>query len=322
MITPQRILVIRRDNIGDLICTTPMLHRLREAYPKAWIGVLANRYNAAVLAGNPDIDKVFAYQKAKHRPPGLSRWAVWMETARMLWQLRRLHLDLVIIASPGGARFARWLAPRYVLADKGEQGHEVERCLHLLAPLGLDTAPGNLVLHAPLVTAAGKPPRKPIVGFHLSARKPQQRWPADACTEFILRLITEEKIGEVRLFWAPGASDDPHHPGDDAKLKEVLAKLDGLPVVPYPSKQLEELIAGIATCDLFVCSDGGAMHIAAGLGKPILCFFGNSGTERWRPWGVAQTILQPSSLNVADISPADAIAGFRTVARQFSVEEG
>jgi len=52
------------------------------------------------------------------------------------------------------------------------------------------------------------------------------------------------------------------------------------------------------------------MHIAAALGKPILCFFGNSGAARWRPWGVPYVLLQPPSLNAADISVDEAYAGY------------
>ncbi len=62
---PEKILVIRRDNIGDLVCTTPMIRMLRRHYPDAWIAALVTRYNAEVLAGNPDLDAVFAYQKAE-----------------------------------------------------------------------------------------------------------------------------------------------------------------------------------------------------------------------------------------------------------------
>ncbi len=59
----MKILVIRRDNIGDLVCTTPMLSGLRRRFPGAHIAVLVNSYNAPVLAGNPDIDEVCVYRK-------------------------------------------------------------------------------------------------------------------------------------------------------------------------------------------------------------------------------------------------------------------
>ena len=49
----RRLLVIRRDNIGDLILTTPLLLALRREMPEAWIGVLTNHYCAPVLAGRP-----------------------------------------------------------------------------------------------------------------------------------------------------------------------------------------------------------------------------------------------------------------------------
>jgi ADP-heptose:LPS heptosyltransferase len=51
-----------------------------------------------------------------------------------------------------------------------------------------------------------------------------------------------------------------------------------------------------------ICSDGGAMHVAAGLGKPIVCLFGQSVAARWHPWGPAYELLQMPSRQVSDIS--------------------
>ena len=87
--TLQQILVIRRDNIGDLVCTTPLLTALRRQYPQAWIGVLANSYNAPVLQGNPDLDAVFCYRKLKHVDGGWGeKWRALVERWQMLWRLR------------------------------------------------------------------------------------------------------------------------------------------------------------------------------------------------------------------------------------------
>ncbi|PJA81644.1 MAG: glycosyl transferase, partial [Nitrospirae bacterium CG_4_9_14_3_um_filter_44_28] len=38
----KRIIFIRRDNIGDLVCTTPAIRAVREKYPDAKIGILVN----------------------------------------------------------------------------------------------------------------------------------------------------------------------------------------------------------------------------------------------------------------------------------------
>ena len=58
----KRILVVRRDNIGDLVCTTPLIRALRQRYPDARIDALVNSYNLPVVAHNPDLDNAYAYQ--------------------------------------------------------------------------------------------------------------------------------------------------------------------------------------------------------------------------------------------------------------------
>ena len=80
-----------------------------------------------------------------------------------------------------------------------------------------------------------------------------------------------------------------------------------------PTTTLRQLIAGISLCDQFICSDGGAMHIAAGLGKPLVCFFGDSSAEQWHPWGVPHVLLQPDSRDVADISVTEVLQAYQRV---------
>ena len=152
---PASFLVIRRDNIGDLVCTTPLIAALRLRYPDAWIGALVNRYAEPVLAGNPDLDAVFSYQKAKHRAAGETVFGLYAQRLRMLLGLRRRAIDTVILASPGyqasAERLARWIKPRHIigfdngsgLADKTVPAHtegmlhQVENNFRLLRTLGI-----------------------------------------------------------------------------------------------------------------------------------------------------------------------------------------
>jgi len=83
-----KILVIRRDNIGDLILTTPLIHALRQRFPEAWIGALVNTYNARVLEGNPDLDRVFVYKKTKHRGSA-SVWSAYWSTISLILRLQK-----------------------------------------------------------------------------------------------------------------------------------------------------------------------------------------------------------------------------------------
>ena len=92
--------MVRRDNIGDLVCTTPLLAALRRAWPQAWIGALVNSYNAAVLDRNPDLDEVLVYTKLKHLEAGRSVLGALAGRIGDLWRLRRRRLDCVVLANP------------------------------------------------------------------------------------------------------------------------------------------------------------------------------------------------------------------------------
>jgi ADP-heptose:LPS heptosyltransferase len=119
----------------------------------------------------------------------------------------------------------------------------------------------------------------------------------------LIRRLHAERGARFLLFWSPGAPDDPRHPGDDAKARAILDAVGTTaPLVPWRTQELKELVAGLACCDQVLCSDGGALHIAAALDKPIVALFGKSDAPRWYPWAVPHELLQPPSLDVKDIS--------------------
>jgi ADP-heptose:LPS heptosyltransferase len=311
------ILVIRRDNIGDLVCTTPLLTALRKQYPRAWIGVLANSYNAAVLNGNPDVDAIYAYRKLKHLGPGNGAISALADKVGLMWKLRRRKLDLVVLAAGAqdvhGAQLAKMLVPRRTLLSHAAENdeHEVARTFSAARTLGIEgpippllVSPDKIVVDQVrrAIAHAGLTSTHPLVGLHISARRVAQRWPAERFAELAIGLHAQHGAATM-LFWAPGPGDRPEHPGDDDKASTILRLAAGrAPVIPWPTAELTGLVAGLATCDAVICSDGGAMHIAAALGKPLLCFFGDSPVDRWRPWGVRHSVLQASSRKVEDIS--------------------
>jgi ADP-heptose:LPS heptosyltransferase len=64
---------------------------------------------------------------------------------------------------------------------------------------------------------------------------------------------------------------------------------------------------GLQGCGSMIMSDGGAMHIAAALNRPIIALFGDSSPKRWRPWGVPYTVMQSETGDVKDIEPSKII---------------
>ena len=334
--TPVKILFIRRDNIGDLICTTPALRAVRGAFPHARIGVLANTYNADALLGNPDVDDVFVYEKAKHAG-GRSSVSTWARNASLLGGIRAARYEWAIgcgSASPRLARYVRmtgavrrvgftvgsgggWFRPYTdALPEPDGSLHEVERTFRLLAPLGIagDPPPMRLVPDAACVDAArvalGKAPGDgagPLVAFHISSRRPENRWPAERFVALGKVLLAQG--ARILLLWSPGSETNVFHPGDDGKAEAIRRDL-GEGVLSFPTVRLRELIAALSEADIVVCGDGGAMHAAAALGKPLVVIWGRTDPARWRPWGTPHVLLRAESRRAADVAPdcvADAV---------------
>ncbi len=335
-----RVLLIRRDNIGDLVLTTPALTLLRERFPEAHIAALVNSYNAPVLEGNSAVDQIFIYTKVKHAGLGVLRAA--LGKLRTLLRVRAQRFDLAIVATAAPSRswmqLARQCGARSILAaappdspvprgvdicvrvDERFAGrHGVEHNVLLFEPLGVTGPPPALkvvanpsgvarvqeILNSRLGSA-------PTIGLHISARKLPQRWPQERFIELAHQL---HKLLGARflLLWSPGAHDDPRHPGDDDKADAIAKACIDLPLVALSTLSLRQLIDGLACIDLMFCSDGGAMHLAAGLGKPIVALFGNSDPTIWRPWGVPHRVLQVSD-NVYDVTVEAAVAAVMAVA--------
>jgi ADP-heptose:LPS heptosyltransferase len=277
--------------------------------------------------------------KAKHREPGQSVLGVYWKRLQLMRELRRQRFGYAIIAGPQflprALGLARAIKPEHIIGftEPGKRGvqhidmgvpytlpqpmHEAEDIFRLLAPLGITGEPPAMrVFPSAAVSAQAQQALREkglaadnVIGVHISARKPLNRWPAENFAELIRRLYRALGNGFM-LFWSPGSASNPRHPGDDEKAQQIMDAVKDIPVLAYPTDRLDQLIAGLAQCRAVVCSDGGAMHIAAALGKPILCFFGKSDKTRWYPWKASHVLLQPPSLNVADIGVDEAARAF------------
>lgn len=308
-----RILILRRDNIGDLVCTTPLLQALRARLPRAWLGALVTTYNAEVLARNPALDDVFVYEKLKHRSGSLLSHL--RTRLRQAARLRQQSLDCVLVPapSPQSLKLAHSLKPAGVIASPtrfSPRLHEVERVFELGKSFGVTGKPGPMRVEPDpqaVQRLAQRLGAGPFVALHISARRPAQRWPLARYAALAAELAKQTR---VLLLWAPGSKDNPRHPGDDEAAAEVLGQLKSGTALPLPTPDLTTLIAALSLAERVVCPDGGAMHLAAALGKPVLALFGDSPVERWRPWGVPHRVVRPASRDLADLPLQEVLDSF------------
>lgn len=330
----KKILLIRRDNIGDLVCTTPAFDALRKHYPNAQIAALVNSYNAEVLRGNPNVDHVFVYQKLKHAGNLVSRFKALTHRLKLIARLRRWKPDVTILAKSSydrhGLNFARQIGAKNIIGfvpDDLSQAkglpdirlrtpeftavHEVEAVNQLLAPLGIKDALGPLQVFADANAVANLklqlPHARRRIALHISAREPERRWGMDNFIALAEHLLQTQPDTQVLLFWSPGKADDPHHPGDDEAAAQLINAVQSNRLVPMPTQNLTELIASLSLCDLFIGTDGGALHLAVALNKKVLAMFENKPDKlnHWYPWQVTSKVVHsvnPAAPDIAQIS--------------------
>lgn len=320
----RRILVVRNDNVGDVLCSTPAIRSLRRAFPGAFLAGLVVRYSQDALQGNPDLDRVFIYEKAKHRPERNRLISLYAQF-KVLKELKGMGFDLAIGLRSAFSWSEAWLvyftgAPfrlGYPPAKKGDlgyrffynltagpegaEGHEVERVLRLVGSIGVAPWEERLIVSVPeaereegaAFLKRNRIAEEKLIGFHLSSRQAANRWPPGKFAELAGRLLRENY--PVVLTWAP----------QDREIAEEVLSLAGPGVFLFPTPTLRHLGAIQERCRIFVSPDGGAMHFAAAVGTPTVGLFGETDPSDWGPWGQGHVALrngpQASSIPVEEV---------------------
>ncbi len=327
----MKILVIKRDKLGDLLLTTPLLAQLKAALPQAEVHLLANDYNAWVVAGNPHLDRVWVYRRVRHAGR-VSLGAAWQWLVQNA-ALRRERYDWVIVAngdeSPRAirrglsVRGARTVA-RCADASKypgltdplpvDNVHHEMDRLLAMLAPVGVSTPRGEFLptYKLPKESAAfalrwlaekGIQPGKYVV-LGLGARRPKKQPSTAQVLAWSAQLKQRWGLDTV-FMWTPGKSGDPLYPGDDDVAQPVL---DACAPQIHPFRgPIAEALGLIWSARTSLFPDSGLMQFAAASPGGVLGFFAESAVSpapaQWAPRGPRADYLE-SDKSVSELPEA------------------
>lgn len=324
----KNILVIRRDNIGDMVCTTPLLEGIKTAFPEAKLTLLVNKVAQDVILHNPHVDALHVYKKAKHRGKNETAIGVYWHRLKIFWALRKTKFDAAVLANPipckYSLRLARMAGAKNIIGAGVPGGgltrsfnkndflgrHQVEQTfsyLNALAQIRLPIPDVRVYLTDSEKTMASQrvkalfPHSSCLYGIHISSRSARRRWSLESYAHLIEKLL-DESDAHILIFWSPQGTLDPNDPGDEARVNTLLAKINSERVAAYPTASVRELMAGFNCCEQILCSDGGQMHIAAALHKRQVVFFGDTDAALWHPWSGEHEILQTDSGDCLDIS--------------------
>lgn len=320
----MKILVIKRDKLGDLLLTTPLLALLKAGLPRVETHLLANDYNAWVVKGNANIDRIWVYRRVRHAGR-ISLGAAW----QWLWRnlaLRRERYDWVIIAngdeSPRAIRRGLSVRGRRVVARCADasrypgltdalppdtSGHEIERLLALLVPLGISVPPAKAIPRYELPAACstfaldwlgerGLAPGKYAV-LGLGARRPKKQPSTGQVLAWSAHLKQHRGLDTV-FMWTPGKSGDPLYPGDDDVAQPVLdavSRGDAPQIHPFRGP-IAEALGLIWHARTSIFPDSGLMHFAAASPGGVLGLFAETDVSpapaQWAPRGPKADYLE------------------------------
>jgi len=327
----MKVLVIKRDKIGDLLLTTPLLARLKAGLPQAEIHLLANDYNAWVVAGNPHVDRLWVYRRVRSSGH-LSVGAAW----QWLWQslaLRRERYDWIIVAngdeSPRAIRRGLSLGAKRVVARCADaskypgltdplppdiSSHEIERLTGLLFPLGLkypDKKPypsytlpdASSAFARSWLAERGLAPGKYVV-LGLGARRPKKQ-PSTAQVLGWSTYLKQRLALDTVFMWTPGKSGDPLYPGDDDVAQPVLD--ERAPQIHPFRGPIPEALGLIWSARTSIFPDSGLMHFAAASPGGVLGLFAETKVSpspaQWAPRGPKADFLE-AERSVAELPDA------------------
>jgi heptosyltransferase-2 len=157
---PRRVLVVQLDHLGDAVLTSPLLERLRAAYPGAAIDVLASPSNREVFEADPNIRRVHVAARSwfdRRRGHAALASAVWQLGTSLRRERYDLGIDVrgdvlsvLVLTLAGIPRRLGWAmgGGGFLLTDVAAWvpgRHEVESRLALLERLGVgDDAPARV----------------------------------------------------------------------------------------------------------------------------------------------------------------------------------
>ena len=317
-----RILIVKRDKLGDLLLTTPVLAAIAAARPDAELHILANDYNAWVVEGHPALARVWQYPRV--RDSGRLRLGAALAHVPLALALRRERFDWAIVMggdeshrgirramATGAARIAAYARDpsRYGarLTDPlvpPALGHETSRMVALLAPLGVQvdgerldvpsfSLPADARAFAAQWLAAHEVRRRDYVVIGIGARRAKKQPTADQVVRWATRLWETRGLRTV-FMWTPGVASSGSYPGDDALAQAVVAR-GSAHIVPFrgPLREALGLVFGARTS---VFPDSGLMHFAAASPGGVLGLFADpadsSPASRWAPLGPRARYLE------------------------------
>lgn len=271
----KRILIIQTAFIGDVILITPLIRAVKELYPTASIDALVVPAAAGLLKNNPDLAELLTYSKRDRALLSMGRMisklkAKGYDMAISPHSSGRTHLLMYLARIPMRIGFDRGTMP-FLLTAKTPHPRGIHKSRKNLALLKLITEqefdPQTELFPSAENKAKAETLLAPLHGRKLIAMAPgsvwaTKCWPVEYYSE-LAKALSQKGYGIVLI---GGKEDQPKCDTIQQSCPEAI-NLAG-------KTNLLESAAAIALCQLMICNDSGALHIANAMQTRVIAFFG------------------------------------------------
>ncbi|TMI02445.1 MAG: lipopolysaccharide heptosyltransferase II [Betaproteobacteria bacterium] len=296
-----KILIVAPNWIGDALLAQPLFARLRKKLPGIVIDALAPAWTAPVLRRMPEIDEVIESPFDHGELALAARW-------RLGRSLRSRGYDEAIVL-PNSFKSA--LVPFFagIPLRAGFAGESRYGLLNVVHKLDAKRSPLMAERYAQLAEKPGTMPAlplpqtrlaideanlvldlrrlglsraKPIAAFCPGAEYgPSKRWPARHFAALARKLSA---LGYA--VWLFGSERDR------AIGEEISAASAGAATNLCGGTDLASAIDLLSLAEVVVSNDSGLMHVAAGVGRPVVALYGSSSPEHTPPLARSHRIVR------------------------------
>lgn len=304
----QRVLIVKLTSLGDVVHALPVAASLKKAFPFLKLHWVVEDRCAPLLEDHPLLDSVIVYPRMEIQ--SLISKRKWGQVLAVLKALRRslrdlsidLSIDLQGLAKSGLMVLMAWPPQRRGcfglkefsgLVSKGlaEGGnlHAVDRNLKVAEFLGAKTEDPEFILGIreeekswarDFFQRQGVSEDLPVISLQVGASFPQKCWPISKMVALVER-ISKLTNNQVVLLGDQN---------DRKRLSPFLSQISPKVINTVGELSLRQLMALINQCRLFIGADTGPLHLAVGLGLPVIALCGADDPQYTGPYGPSHRI--------------------------------
>jgi len=317
---PSSIFVLRNNDLGDVLVTTPLVAGLRLAFPNAKVSIGVGKWARTLLENNPDLDEIVDCNAPWHNKqncnfpansPKTFLFGLWYvlfsKESRFITKSRYSHgIDVL------GSRQGSWLLKRASIQNrfgvKGYAGGDdwCKYCVEFKEDRSV--AKAGLAFLALLDAKVEIEPRPRIFLYDAERFEAESRW-------------GERKEKSKRIILAPGGGFPEKCWGDDnfSKLLQIFIEQTGHKIAIIGSHEdkkriqaidpsnkpirienfcgelsLRQSAALVAQSDFVLSNSSLPMHLAGAFGIPSLTLLGewyDSAQLHQRQWGYTEGLV-------------------------------